>query len=159
EERGIRVDKEYLENVVAPQLRAEAEELRQTIVKFVGDINLNSPQQLSDALYNKLKLPKVNKKKPESTDKKTLNKLLREHEVIPLILEYRSKTKLVSAFADALPEAVVDGRVYPSFNPVGAKTGRVSCSSPNLQQIPSKVGGLIRSAFIADEGRLLASFD
>lgn len=157
EERGVRVDKDYLVNTVAPQLHKELDELTSNIYKYTGEINLNSPQQLSKALYGDLKLPKVNKKKPESTDRATLKKLKDYHEVIPMIMEYRQKKKLTDAFADKLPEQVINGRIHTSFSTI-KNTGRMSSSNPNLQQIPSYTN-LIRNAFISDEGRLLASID
>ena len=157
EERGIRVDEDYLVNIVAPQLHRELDELKQKIYKYTGEINLNSPQQLSKALYEDLGLPRVNQKKSDSTDRKTLNKIKNEHEVIPLILEYRQVVKLVDAFADKLPNQIINGRIHTSFSTI-KDTGRMSSSNPNLQQIPSYTN-LIRNAFIADEGRLLASLD
>ena len=129
EERGVRVDKDYLVNTVAPQLHKELEELTSNIYKYTGEINLNSPQQLSKALYEDLKLPKVNKKKPESTDKATLKKLKDYHEVIPMIMEYRQKKKLTDAFADKLPEQIIDGRIHTSFSTT-KNTGRMSSSNP-----------------------------
>ncbi len=130
ERRGVRMDIKYLENVVAKQLYAELEELRQKIWHYTGEINLKSPAQLAVALYDKLNLPRVNTKKPNSTDKKTLKMLKKEHEVISLILDFRSKAKLVDAFADKLPKAVINGRVHTSFNTVGARSGRMSSSNP-----------------------------
>ena len=219
EARGVALDEDYLLNTVAPQLNSEVEELRRRIWNYTGEINLNSPIQLSSALYGDegLNLPRVNDKKPDSTDKKTLSKLVTfckavlketdnlvttvmnestgKHygvakqvhsyiygnklgrksraEVIDILtevckagvdvgsalLEFRSKVKLTTAFADKLPQAVVKGRIHTSFNSVGTKTGRMSSSEPNLQQVPAKVGGLIRNAFVADEGRLLVSID
>lgn len=159
EAKGVRLDVDYLENVVAKQLNEEIEILRKQIENYLGKINLNSPAQLSEALYVKLKLPKVNQKAPNSTDAKTLKKLKNEHKVVSLLIEYRGKVKLTTAFADKLPKSAVNGRVHTSFQTIGTKTGRLSCNSPNLQQVPAKVGGLIRNAFIADEGRLLASID
>jgi DNA polymerase I len=159
EAHGVKLDTDYLENVVAKQLNEEIETLRKKIEQYTGKINLNSPAQLAEALYVKLKLPTVNQNSPKSTDKKTLKKLKGEHEVIGLILEYREKVKLATAFAEKLPKSAVNGRVHTSFMTIGAKTGRMSSSDPNLQQIPAKVGGLIRNAFVADEGRLLASID
>lgn len=129
EERGVRVDKDYLVNKVAPELHKELDELTNNIYKYTGEINLNSPQQLSKALYEDLKLPKVNKKKPDSTDAKTLKKLKNEHEVIPMIMEYRKKKKLTDAFADKLPEQIIDGRIHTSFSTI-KKTGRMSSSDP-----------------------------
>lgn len=129
EERGVKVDKEYLVNEVAPKLHKELNELEEKIHKYTGDINLNSPQQLAKALYQDLGLPRVNKKKPDSTDKKTLTKLKNAHEVIPLILEYRRKAKLVDAFADKLPNQIINGRIHTSFSTI-KKTGRMSSSDP-----------------------------
>jgi len=129
EERGVRVDKDYLVNTVAPELHKELDELTSNIYKYTGEINLNSPQQLSKALYENLGLPKVNKKKPESTDAKTLKKLKNEHEVIPMIMEYRKKKKLTDTFADKLPKQIIDGRVHTSFSTI-KKTGRMSSSNP-----------------------------
>ena len=159
ERHGARLNIDYLENTVAKQLHEELELLRRKIWHFTGQINLNSPAQLAEALYHKLELPRVNIKKPDSTDKKTLKKLKPFHEIAGLLLEYRGKVKLTTAFAEKLPKETINGRVHTSFNPVGTKTGRMSCNSPNLQQIPAKVGGLIRNAFISDQGRLLASID
>lgn len=159
ERRGVRMDEDYLRNEVAPQLKAEVEELRKKIHEYTGEINLNSPKQVAEALYGKLKLPKVNKDTPLSTNKRTLKLLTAHHPVAKLLLDYRAKEKLYTAFAVKLPELVIDGRVHCNFQTLGTKTGRMSCNSPNLQQIPARVGGLIRNAFIADEGRLLASMD
>jgi DNA polymerase-1 len=142
--------------------------LAQKIWRKTGEFNLKSSPQLSNVLFNELKFPKINKKKPMSADKKILRKmrtLFREQgntegaALIDLILRFRSDSKLTDAFADKLPKSVVDGRVHTSFNTTGTRTLRFSSSSPNLQQLPSKVGGLIRRAFMADEGRLLLSAD
>ncbi|WP_426455415.1 DNA polymerase (plasmid) [Paenibacillus sp. S-38] len=159
EARGVQLDTDYLTNRVAVDLRRDLEELRQKIFSYTGEINLNAPAQVAEALYVKLDLPRINADKPNSTDKTTLGKLKKKHPVVPLLMDFKQKIKLVTAFADKLPKAVVEGRVHTSFNPVGTKTGRMSCNSPNLQQIPTRVGGLIRNAFVADNGRLLASID
>lgn len=159
EMRGVKLDKDYLVNNVAKKLHEELEELRQKIWSYTGEINLNSWQQKAEALYVKLKLPQVNKDKPKSTDKKTMKMLKKHHPVIALMMEYSEKNKLTTAFADKLPNMLVHGKVHTSFNSIGTKTGRMSSKSPNLQQIPAKVGGLIRNAFIAEDGRLLASID
>lgn len=129
EERGVKVDEDYLVNTVAPQLHQELEDLKNKIYQFTGEINLNSPIQLSKVLYEDLGLPKVNQKKPESTDRKTLTKLKGKHEVIPLILEYRQKAKLVDAFADKLPNQIINGRIHTNFSTI-KDTGRMSSSNP-----------------------------
>ncbi|WP_145052624.1 DNA polymerase [Paenibacillus xylanexedens] len=159
EARGVKLDIDYLENRVAVDLQRDVEELRQKIFAYTGDINLNAPAQVAEAIYVKIGLPRVNDDKPNSTDKGTLGKLKKKHPVIPFLMDYKQKIKLATAFANKLPKSVVEGRVHTSFNPTGTKTGRMSCNSPNLQQIPTRVGGLIRNAFIADNGRLLASVD
>lgn len=152
---GVKFDADYIEKEIAPKLEAELEELKQKITAILGDINLNSPAQLADALYNKLKLPRVNQDKPDSTDKDTLKKLKKEHEVASLLLQYREKEKLIDAFVKKLPKEAINGRIHTSFQTIGAATGRMSSSNPNLQQIPP----IIRHAFIADEGRFLAAID
>lgn len=142
--------------------------LAQKIWRHTGEFNLKSSPQLSHILFNVLKFPQVNKKKPMSADKKSLRKMravfkeqgrTEDIELIDLLLNFRSESKLTDAFADKLPKSAVNGRVHTNFNTVGTRTLRFSSSSPNLQQMPSKVGGLIRRAFMADEGRLLLSAD
>lgn len=159
EARGVKFDADYIEKEVSPKLHKELEDIKQKIYSYTGEINLNSPKQVGEVLYNKLKLPKINTKKPDSTDKKTLTKLKKYHEVASLLLEYRALAKLIDAFVDKLPKSVINGRIHTNFATIGAVTGRMSSSDPNLQQIPSKVGNLIRNAFVADDGRLLASID
>lgn len=159
EQAGVLLDHHYLTEKVAKDLHSDLELLRQKIWSYTGVFNLNSSAQKSEALYVKLGLPKVNKVNPLSTDHQTLRKLKDHHEVIGLMLQYSEKVKLVTAFAEKLPNNLVNGRIHPSFNTVGTKTGRMSCSSPNLQQIPAKIGGMIRNAFISGNGRLLASID
>jgi len=154
EHRGIRFDLDYIENNVKPEIVEKLEELDKRIRSVIGDINLKSPAQLSKALYEDLKINQIN---GTSTDRKTLSKLKAEHKVIDDILSYRKLIKLYDAFIDKLPNDLVDGRIHPSFNQIRCVSGRMSCSNPNLQQVPS--GNLIRNAFIADEGRLLASID
>jgi DNA polymerase-1 len=142
--------------------------IAQKIWRMTGEFNLKSNPQLAGVLFGIRKFPQINKKKPESADKKTLRKIRavlkeqgREEDVllVDLINSFRSESKLADAFADKLPNKVLNGRIHTSFNTVGAKTFRFSSSGPNLQQMPSKVGGLIRRAFMADEGRLLLSCD
>ena len=130
---------------------------------------LSSPAQLARKLYvdNKILEPvmeydkEAKKEVPKyKTDKKTLNRNKSKHPVIPLILEYRGLSKLIDSFCNKLPkepEGTIDGRIHASYNQL-VRTGRMSCSNPNLQQIPSRFD-LIRYAFRADEGRTLVSID
>jgi DNA polymerase I len=140
----------------------------QKIWRSTGEFNVKSNPQLAEILFKQLKFPSIDKKKPYAADKKTLKKIkavLKEKgqntdaELCDLIAQFRAESKLVDAFADKLPKSVVNGRVHTSFNPSGTRTLRFSCARPNIQQMPSKTGGLIRRAFMADEGRLLLSVD
>ncbi|HVT90987.1 MAG TPA: DNA polymerase, partial [Tepidisphaeraceae bacterium] len=115
--------------------------------------NLDSPRQLADVLFQKLKLPPGKKTTTGySTDVEVLEKLSAQHEVPKLMLEYRTLTKLKNTYLDNLPEYVNPrtNRIHPSFSQIGASTGRLSCSDPNLQNIPirSDEGRRIRLAFV-----------
>ncbi len=130
------------------------------------NLKLSSPAQVSKKLYVEHRilepvdeydrdLKKMVKKTP--TSKKVLTRNKKAHPVIPLLLEYRGLSKLIDAFCNKLPNDAVDDIIHASYNQL-VRTGRVSCSNPNLQQIPSKFD-LIRYAFRAAENRLLVSAD
>jgi DNA polymerase-1 len=128
------------------------------------EFNINSPKQLGEVLFDRLKLPAGKKTKTGwSTDMDVLDKLSREHEIAALILRYRSVSKLKSTYTDALPRLVdpATGRVHTSYNQAVTNTGRLSSSEPNLQNIPIRTeeGRQIRRAFIAGEGALILSAD
>lgn len=124
---------------------------------------MSSPKQLSEVLFDELKLPVYKKTKTgRSTDEETLNELSAAHPMIPLFLEYRKIFKLVSTYIDALPKSVgAHGRIHSTFNVEGAATGRLSSTNPNLQNIPNRgqTGGEIRKAFIASPGKVLIGAD
>ncbi len=135
------------------QLRQSEAELYDSIGHTV---NINSPQQLSDLLFNELGLPKTKRTKTGySTDANSLEGLRGFHPVVDNILEYRQVAKLKSTYVDALPEMINPrtGRVHTSYNQVGSATGRMSSSDPNLQNIPIRTeeGRRVRQAFIADK--------
>jgi DNA polymerase-1 len=140
-------------------------DLERVIFACAGcDFNINSPKQLGEVLFDRLKLPAGKKTKTGwSTDMDVLDKLSREHEIAALILRYRSVSKLKSTYTDALPRLVdpATGRVHTSYNQAITNTGRLSSSEPNLQNIPIRTeeGRRIRHAFIAREGSLLLSAD
>ncbi len=118
------------------------------------EFNINSPKQLRQVLFEKLKLPIVKKNKTgPSTDEEVLNRLADRHELPAKLLQYRQLTKLKSTYIDALPTLVDSGtgRIHTSFNQAGTETGRLSSSNPNLQNIPIKtdLGKRIREAIIA----------
>lgn len=127
--------------------------------------NLNSTQQLQTLLFEELKLPVISKtpKGQPSTAESVLQDLAYDYPLPKIILEYRSLTKLVSTYIDALPRAInaQTGRVHTSYNQAIAATGRLSSSDPNLQNIPIRrdEGRMIRRAFIAPDDHYLVAVD
>jgi DNA polymerase-1 len=150
---GIAVDRAVLAEQ-SEVLGKRADELRARVMAEAGtDFNPDSPKQLADVLFNKLKLRVIKKTKTgASTDVEVLEKLSDEHPVPKLILEYRSLVKLKNTYLDNLGEYINPrtGRIHGSFNQTGAATGRLSMSDPNLQNIPIRTdeGRRIRLAFV-----------
>jgi DNA polymerase-1 len=129
-----------------------------------ADFNVNSTKQLAELLYGKqglnLKCHKYTKKKAKSVDTEALTKL--DHPLAKAIIDQREFQKLATAFTEKLPKHIeADGRIRPSFNQMGAATGRFSCSNPNLQQVPahSDLGRQLRDCFMAPPGRKLVVAD
>lgn len=164
EAAGFRLDTEALAKV--------GEELEQQLMRILDGIyrlagtqfNVNSPKQLCEVLFEKLKLPPIKKTKTGySTDEDVLTQLAVQHELPAEILNYRSLSKLKSTYVDALPRLINPdtGRLHTSLNQTVTATGRISSSDPNLQNIPIKGewGGRIRAAFVADPGWVLLSAD
>jgi DNA polymerase-1 len=153
EANGIAIDPPMLKAQSAV-LSERIDELRKKIHVEAGmEFNIDSPKQLGEVLHTKLKLPVVKKTKTgPSTDVEALEKLATQHTVPNLVLEYRSLVKLKNTYLDSLTEFVnpKTGRVHASFNQAGASTGRLSCSDPNLQNIPIRTdeGRRIRLAFV-----------
>lgn len=144
-------------------LKKLSQDLEKRLIKLIEDIyalsgaqfNINSPKQLREILFERLKLPVVKKSKTgPSTDEEVLRKLADKHKLPALLLEYRQLMKLKTTYIDTLPELVnpKTGRVHTSFNQTATETGRLSSSNPNLQNIPVKteLGKNIRRAIIAD---------
>jgi DNA polymerase I len=166
EQAGIRIDKALL---LSQSQHIERELAGHTarIYELAGEeFNVNSPKQLGEILFEKLKLPaqrKTGKTKSASTAVEVLEELAQVHELPRLILDWRGLHKLKSTYIDALPLLVhpQTGRVHTCFNQAVAATGRLSSSDPNLQNIPirTELGRQIRSAFIADSGHVLISAD
>ena len=156
---GIEVDTKYL-NGLSDEFGAELDDLTKRIYSLVEEeFNINSPKQLSEVLFDKLGISTKGIKKNKtaySTNSATLEKLKGSHEMIDLILEYRSFYKLKSTYVDALPPLVNEKtkRLHANFNQAITATGRLSSSNPNLQNIPikSKNGRRIRKAFSAKKG-------
>jgi DNA polymerase I len=153
EANGVAVDPAVLKeqsDVLAVRIR----DLREKIFKSAGcEFNPDSPKQLQDVLFNRLCLGTVKKTKTGySTDVEVLEKLAEKHEMPRLILDYRSLVKLKNTYLDNLTDFLNPrtGRIHASFNQIGAGTGRLSCSDPNLQNIPIRTdeGRRIRLAFV-----------
>ncbi|QQR79797.1 MAG: DNA polymerase I [Deltaproteobacteria bacterium] len=163
ENNGVLIDSERLTQTSALYEKKMAE-MESRVFQLAGqEFNLNSPKQLSEILFEKLKLPVMRKTKTGySTDVDVLTELSKKHDLPKIILEYRSLAKLKSTYLDALPKLVdSEGRIHTSFNQTVAATGRLSSTDPNLQNIPIRTeeGRKIREAFIAAPGCVLLSAD
>ncbi|MDD2680499.1 MAG: DNA polymerase I [Patescibacteria group bacterium] len=166
EERGIKLNPKPLAKL-AQRLQERLDNITKEAYKLAGEeFNLNSPKQLQVVLFEKLELNKQGLKKTKtgiSTADDELEKLRDQHEIIPLIQEYREMNKLQNTYVLALPEMIneKDGRIHSNFNQTVAATGRLSSNEPNLQNIParSEEGREIRAAFIASPGYKLLSLD
>ena len=165
ERHGIRIDADMLTRF-SKELGDEMVTLQDKIYEKAGEeFNLNSPQQLSHILFEKLGLPAGRKTKTGkySTSEDVLSKLANEYELPGLLLDFRALSKLKSTYVDALPQLInpETGRIHTSFNQNVAATGRLSSSNPNLQNIPIRTdrGREIRKAFIAEDGYKVLSAD
>ena len=155
EEAGIRVDVKFLAEL-SGKMDRQLQKLRKKIYGVAGmEFNINSTQQLSHVLFEKLNLPtrgKTAKKTGYSTDVRVLEELARIHEFPGFILDYRQFTKLKNTYVDAIPKLInpATGRVHTSFNQTITATGRLSSTDPNLQNIPIRTeeGRQIRKAFV-----------
>ncbi len=167
EQNGILIDFKKLKQL-SLDFEKEIEKLQKQIFKISkSEFNLNSPTQLSEILFSKLGISVVGVKKTPggaiSTNAEELKKLANEHPIINLIIEYREIFKLKTGFVDALPRMISpkDGRIHPHFHQLGTETGRMSCSEPNLQNIPIKtdLGKKIRECFVPENGFIFLSAD
>lgn len=167
EVEGINLDVDALA-VFSKELEIDLDRLEREIKDLAGveDFNLDSPKQLGEVLFDVMQIdPKAKKTATGQykTGEEVLSKLEHEHEIIPLILNYRSLKKLKSTYSDALPLLVNQdtGRIHTSYMQTVAATGRLSSNNPNLQNIPirTKKGREIRKAFITrdDKHTLLAA--
>lgn len=165
---GICLDVGRLRDL-SKELEKRMKEIEAQIYASAGTkFNLNSPPQLSDVLFNRLRIVPPNRNQRTasgfySTRAGVLEELRGKHPVVDWILQYRELAKLKSTYLDALPQQVnpVTGRVHTSFNQTGSVTGRLASSEPNLQNIPvrSETGRQVRQAFVAAPGCVLISAD
>jgi DNA polymerase I len=153
EQAGMLIDLEY-SNRYAKQLEAEITVLESVIKRHLGDININSPAQLSEVLYDVLGLPDVSGKR--STDAKTLQKLSGKNEGVEVLLKYRDLNKLYSTYISPLPTLVDrNTRLHSQFLQVQTATGRFASRGPNFQNLPSEA----RKMFIPAKGHLILGGD
>ena len=162
---GIGVDRAVLETI-RDELNTEAEALRSDVLDAAGrDINVNSPKQLAEVLFEDLGLTPVKRTKTGySTDAQSLEKLRGEHPIVDHLLGYREVEKLRSTYGvGLLAEVGPDDRIRATFNQTVARTGRLSSDAPNLHNIPvrSERGRVFRTAFVAPPGckLLVADYD
>ncbi|MBE9118090.1 DNA polymerase I [Lusitaniella coriacea LEGE 07157] len=166
EYRGIRIDIPYL-NKLSQQLEKDLNKIEAQAYEDAGEeFNLGSPKQLSELLFEKLKLSRKKSRKIKtgySTDHATLEKLQGDHPVIDRILEYRTLSKLKSTYVDAIPALTRPDtqRIHTNFNQTVTTTGRLSSSNPNLQNIPirTEFSRQIRKAFLPKPGWQLIAAD
>jgi DNA polymerase-1 len=161
---GIKIDEDHFHGLSV--------EFREELARLEGEIhelaespfNINSPQQLGKILFEGLKLSSPKKTKTGyATDVKVLTRLAGEHPLPRLVLDYRSLSKLLSTYVEALPRLIHPdtGRIHTSFNQAVTATGRLSSSNPNLQNIPIRTpdGRRIRQGFIPEKGMRMLSAD
>jgi len=165
---GIRLDIDFLDEMSA-ELDTRMTEIEDRIFSVVGEeFNLNSPQQLSHALFDTLALSPPDRTRRTasgyySTAAGVLDGMRGDHPVVDWVLDFRELSKLKSTYVDALPQQVnpQSGRVHTSYNQAGSVTGRIASSDPNLQNIPirTEIGRRVRKAFIAERGHKLLAID
>lgn len=163
--KGIKVDKKILQEL-AGEMEASLFQLENEITTMAGQsFNLNSPQQLSYILFEKLKLPVIRKiKTGYSTDARVLQELANVHPIASLLYEYRTLTKIKNTYLEGFYPFInkKTGRIHTTFNQAVTATGRLSSKDPNLQNIPAKLesGRRLRRAFIpSDKNNLLFAAD
>ncbi|MGN1133050.1 MAG: DNA polymerase I [Oscillospiraceae bacterium] len=160
---GVKADTQGIKDF-GVSLKAQIEQLTQQIYDYAGkEFNIASPKQLGQVLFEDLKLPvKKKTKSGYSTNAEVLESLSSKHPIVPLIIEYRTLTKLNSTYVEGLlKEVEEDGRVHSVFKQTETRTGRISSTEPNMQNIPvrKEVGRNMRKFFIAKEGCVLLDAD
>ena len=163
---GIRVDKKYLLNL-KEELETKMKLMQEEIYKLAdGEFNILSPKQLGEVLFDKLKIEYPKKRKKDdtsySTSKDILDKIKDKNEIVEKVLEYRNLSKLYANYCVGLLDEIrEDGKIHTIFNSCLTRTGRLSSSKPNLQNIPirSDYSKLVRKAFIPEDNSILMSSD
>ena len=163
ENDGFLVDKKGIEEF-GEKMSLKVDELTQKIYSQAGfEFNINSPKQLGIALFEKLGIPcKKKTKSGYSTNADVLEELSDEYPIVKDVLEYRTLAKLKSTYCEGLLKVIgEDGRIRSTLNQTETRTGRISSTEPNLQNIPvrSEIGREMRKFFVAPQGRVLVDAD
>ena len=162
EKQGVTVDIDIL-NKLGKQFLAELNELTTSIYDLAGEsFNINSTKQLGEILFVKLGLKSSKKTKTGySTNEEVLQKLIDKHPIIELILRYRKLSKLNSTYIEGIRGLVDNSKIHTTYEQTVTKTGRLSSTNPNLQNIPARdsEGSKIREMFVASKGNVLISAD
>lgn len=165
-ERGIQINVELLKNL-SKKIHTDLDKIEKEVWKMAGmEFNINSPKQLGEVLFDKMKIKIKGIKKTAtgnySTKESELEKMRDSHEIIDKLLKYRELQKLLSTYIDNIPQMIgSDGRLHASFIQTGTTTGRMSSNDPNLQNIPirTELGNEVRKIFVSRKGFKLVSFD
>ena len=158
---GIRVDKNILSDM-GLELTKKIDDIKNDIYSLAGEeFNISSPKQLGIILFEKLGL-KYSKKTERGykTDSKVLEKIYADHEIVPLIVEYRNLTKIYGTYIEGLSNYIMeDGKIHTIYKQTQTRTGRLSSIDPNLQNIPARdeLGKLVRKAFLPTNDLFLSS--
>jgi DNA polymerase-1 len=165
EQNGVLIDKDMLRSQ-GREIDQKLGRIEEAIYQQAGEVfNLSSPKQIQAILFDKLELPVLRKtpKGQPSTAEDVLEELAADYEIPALLLEHRSLNKLMSTYIDKLPQEINPrtGRVHTSYQQAVASTGRLSSTSPNLQNIPIRTaeGRRIREAFVAADGCKILALD
>ncbi len=163
EQVGFKIDKDELVSF-GNRIMEQINVIKQTVFDLAGEeFNPNSTRELGNILFEKLGLPAKKKTKTGySTNAEVLDDLYDKHDIVPAILEYRTLSKLYSTYVVGLSKLVSDkGRIHTTFNQTLTRTGRISSTEPNVQNIPVRtpLGSEIRKFFIAKEGFVLVDAD
>ncbi|MEC7030237.1 MAG: DNA polymerase I [Pseudomonadota bacterium] len=164
EQAGVLIDQEKLLSY-ATELKGIIRDIEAKAHHLAGEpFNLSSPKQIREVLFDKLSLPIIEKTPggDPSTAESTLQALKDQHEIVPMLLQHRTLSKILSTYAESLVKQASDeGRIHGRFNQAVTITGRLSSANPNLQNIPirTEAGRVIRSAFIAKPGYQIVSAD
>ena len=163
EVEGIEIDENGIKKF-GDELKSDIDRIESEIHNLAGrDFNVSSPKQLSEILFEDLGLPPKKKTKSGySTNAEVLEELRNEHPIVGLVLEYRQLTKLNSTYVDGILKVVHDdGRIHSSFRQTETRTGRISSTEPNMQNIPvrTELGRNMRKFFISKKGYLFLDAD